>query len=72
MKILIKNGLLVKAESCTRADLLIEDERIAAIAPEINDTEAEEYDAEGCMVFPGFIDAHTHLDMYAGTCHTAD
>jgi dihydropyrimidinase len=24
------------------------------------------------MVFPGFIDAHTHLDMDAGICHTAD
>lgn len=72
MKTLIKNGLLVQAEYCARADLLIEDGRIAGIAPEIKDSDAELYDAEGCMVFPGFIDVHTHLDISIGACHTAD
>ena len=72
MKTLIKNGLLVQAEFCVHADLLIEGERIAAIAPKIEDKEAEIYDAEGCMVFPGFVDAHTHLDMDTGLCRTAD
>jgi len=72
MKTLIKNGLLVLAEGCVRADLLLEEERIVAIAPDLKDKQAELYDAEGCMVFPGFIDAHTHLDMDTGACHTAD
>ena len=29
-------------------------------------------EAAGCLVFPGFIDAHTHLDMDSGTTVTAD
>ncbi|MCL1976090.1 MAG: dihydropyrimidinase [Firmicutes bacterium] len=72
MKTLIKNGLLVQTEFCMHADLLIDDERIVVIAPHIKDDRAEIYDAEGCMVFPGFIDAHTHLDMDTPACHTAD
>ena len=72
MKTLIKNSLLVHSEFCMRGDLLLEGEHIVGIAPEIKDSQAEIYDAEGCMVFPGFIDAHTHLDMDTGSCHTAD
>ena len=29
-------------------------------------------EAAGCLVFPGFIDGHTHLDMDSGTTVTAD
>ncbi|MCL2496856.1 MAG: amidohydrolase family protein, partial [Clostridiales bacterium] len=72
MKTLIKHGLLVLTEGCTHADLLIDGDKIAAIGQDLKEPQAEIYDAEGCMVFPGFIDAHTHLDMPADTGHTAD
>ena len=41
-------------------DVLIEDGRIAAIAPS-NDADAERVDAAGTIVLPGFVDTHRHL-----------
>ena len=32
----------------------------------------ETLDASGCLVFPGLIDAHTHLEMDTGATWTAD
>jgi 5-methylthioadenosine/S-adenosylhomocysteine deaminase len=44
------------------ADVVIEDGRIAAIAPDAGPVgEAEELDARGCFVIPGFVDTHHHL-----------
>jgi cytosine/adenosine deaminase-related metal-dependent hydrolase len=41
-------------------DLLIEDDRIAAVAPSVEAGEAEVIDASGCIVMPGFVDSHRH------------
>jgi 5-methylthioadenosine/S-adenosylhomocysteine deaminase len=60
--ILIKNGTLVTmdpANTIVRGDLLIHDERIAAIGG--NQTAGTVIDAEGCAVIPGFIQTHIHL-----------
>jgi dihydropyrimidinase len=63
MRILIKNGTVVTAAETLRADVLIEGERIAAVAPGI-DVEADRtIDAAGRYVLPGGVDVHTHLDM---------
>ena len=43
-----------------RADLLVEDGRIAAIAPDLQADDAEVVDASGCIVIPGLINAHMH------------
>src|SRR5690554_2333266 len=72
MKTLIKNGTIVNSESSLQGDVLIEDGRITAIQPGLAATDVEIYDATGCRLFPGFVDAHTHLDMDAGACVTAD
>lgn len=72
MKI-IKNGILVSSTKTWHADIAIENDKIALIAPEIKVNASDEvYDATGCYVFPGFIDGHTHFDMDAGAAHTAD
>jgi cytosine/adenosine deaminase-related metal-dependent hydrolase len=43
-----------------RGDLLVEDDRIAAIAPRIEDDAAEIIDASGCIAIPGLVNAHMH------------
>ena len=69
--ICIKNGTLVSSQGTKKADLWIEGGKIIE-APE-NPVEFEVYDAEGCYVFPGFIDSHTHLQMpLGGGMWTAD
>ena len=41
-------------------DVLIEDDRIAEVAPSIEAGDAQVVDAAGCIVIPGFIDSHRH------------
>lgn len=64
--LLIKNGLLYTME-CDRpihADLLIKDGKIAKIEPEIvPQSGVQVFDAQGLRVFPGFIDAHSHIGI---------
>ncbi|SDY36550.1 amidohydrolase family protein, partial [Eubacterium barkeri] len=71
-RIIIKNGQVVSPRSVEKCDILIEDEKIVEVAPNLDPGEAEVIDAAGKLVFPGFIDPHTHLDLTTGTCHTAD
>jgi 5-methylthioadenosine/S-adenosylhomocysteine deaminase len=42
-----------------RGDVLIEDDKIAAVEPEIS-ADAEVIDATGFIVIPGFVDTHRH------------
>ncbi len=43
-----------------RGDVLIEDDRIAAVGPDLDVGDAEVLDATGRIVLPGFIDTHRH------------
>ena len=43
-----------------RGDLLIEDDRIVAVAPTLQVDDAEVVDAEGMILAPGFVDSHRH------------
>src|SRR5207237_8461357 len=43
-----------------RGDVLVEDGRIAAVAPAIEGTDAALIDASGDVVMPGFVDTHRH------------
>ena len=72
MRILIQNGTIVRPEGSQRADLLTEDGVIRRIAPRIEAAADRVIDAAGCLVFPGFIDTHTHLDLDLAACTTAD
>jgi dihydroorotase len=63
MSILIKNGRVIDPASGTDrvADVLIEDGRIAGVAPNLSSPKARVLDATGMVVAPGFIDMHVHL-----------
>jgi len=47
------------------SDVLVERDRIIRIAPAIRAPDAHVLDAEGLVVAPGFIDAHSHSDTSA-------
>ncbi len=72
MKI-IKNGLVVTAGGSRILDIAVDGGRIARVEHGIQPGAQDEViDASGCLVFPGFIDAHTHFDMFNGVTTTAD
>ena len=67
MKQLFKNAKIYDgtgAEPFT-GDLLIEDDRIAKVAPAIDLPADRIMDLEGKSVAPGFIDGHSHNDWFA-------
>jgi dihydropyrimidinase len=77
MLTLIKNGTLVTATDTYAADLWIDGSRIVRISDASQRSlrpsgDVREIDASGHYVFPGGIDAHTHLDMPFGGTTSAD
>lgn len=72
-KTLIQNGTLITAEKMWKADILIDDEVISRIEPNIDAPEAERINAEGLLVMPGGVDPHVHLSLpMAGTISSDD
>ncbi|MGR3249414.1 MAG: dihydropyrimidinase [Paracoccus sp. (in: a-proteobacteria)] len=70
MGTVIRGGTIVTADLSYQADVLIEDGRIAAIGQGLVGDDV--LDASGCLVMPGGIDPHTHLEMpFMGT-YSAD
>lgn len=61
MKILIKGATLVNDDRKYTSDLLIENERIARISPQINVPDARIIQAEGKYLLPGIIDDQVHF-----------
>lgn len=72
----ISNGTVVTATDTFEADILVENEKIQAVNERgrSGQLRAEKnIDAKGCYVFPGGIDAHTHLDLpFMGTSSSDD
>ena len=69
MKKLLKGGSVVSGAGIKRADVLIDGEKIARIGRKLEaDSDTQVTDVTGCLLFPGFIDAHTHFDL--DVCNT--
>ena len=66
MTTLIRGGLVhdaVHRDAC-KADILLADGKIAAIGTDLTaPADAVVFDADGLDVFPGFVDAHTHIGL---------
>jgi N-acyl-D-amino-acid deacylase len=72
--LIIRNGTIIDGSGMPRyrGDVAIEGGRISAIG-KIRDAARETIDAEGHVVSPGLVDAHTHMDAQVfwdalGTC----
>ena len=72
MRILIKNAFLVLEDRVEKGDLLTDGKRIAQVGGRIDVPADKVIEADGCYVFPGFIDTHTHFDLEVGSTVTAD
>jgi 5-methylthioadenosine/S-adenosylhomocysteine deaminase len=63
-RILIKNGIVLTQDTSLgelpRADVLVEDDRIVAVGPDLSADDVRVIDAAGDIVIPGFIDTHRH------------
>ena len=78
MKYWITGGTIVNGSGTFPGDVLVEEGKIRAlgtpdeIAGLCGGDACTRVDASGCLVFPGFIDAHTHFDLHVAGTVTAD
>lgn len=72
MGIVLNGGTIVTAIDRYQADVRIEGERIVAIGYEIKQPEDQVINVDGCLLFPGGIDPHTHFDLPMGDFSTSD
>lgn len=72
MKYILKGGTVVGSGISRTADILIDGEKIAAVGEGLDCGGAQVVDVRGKLLFPGFIDAHTHFDLDVCTTTTAD
>ena len=71
MKTLLKGGSVVTGSGVKRADVLLEGEKILQVGRRVAGAD-QVVDVTGCLLFPGFIDAHTHFDLDVAGTTTAD
>jgi N-acyl-D-amino-acid deacylase len=72
--LLIRSGTVVDGSGAPAraADVAVEGERIAAVAPGLSGTADRVVDATGQVVTPGFIDMHSHSDLFYFGCPSAE
>jgi dihydropyrimidinase len=71
--LLIKNGLVVTEQSETQLDIFCEDGKIAGIGSNLAPSgDCEILDADGKIVIPGGVDAHTHFCLDTGQARACD
>ena len=72
VKTLLKNGTVVSGDISVREDVLIEGEKIIKVGQNLEAEDAQVVDVSGKLLFPGFIDGHTHFDLEVAGTVTAD
>src|SRR5439155_9556707 len=64
----IKNARVVRPNklSVDRLDIAVRDGKVACLAPDIQAEQAKEvFDAKNLLAFPGCVDSHMHIGIYA-------
>ncbi len=72
MRTAITGGTVVTASDIFKADVVIDDGKIQKLTARFDGQHDEIIDATGKYIFPGGIDAHTHLDMPFGGTNSSD
>jgi len=73
MKRLLKGGWLIYSDKREQKDILTDGGKIIKVETGIDPAEADEVvDVTGKLLFPGFIDPHTHFDLEVSNTVTAD
>jgi len=72
--LLIRNGSLVDGSGAPAraADVAVEGDRIVAVGPRLAGESTRVIDAAGQVVAPGFIDMHSHSDLFYFGCPSAE
>jgi N-acyl-D-amino-acid deacylase len=72
--LLLKGGTVVDGSGApgVEADIALDGDTIAAIAPDLGGEAARVVDVAGKVVAPGFIDAHSHSDLFYFGCPSAE
>lgn len=72
MDILLKGGTVVSPEKSKKVDVRIQADMIIEVGENLIPHHEKVIDVTGKLLFPGFIDTHTHFDLDAGDFFTAD
>ena len=72
MKRIFRGGMIVTGSGLKEADLAVEDGKVLEIGSHLDSAGAEVEDVSGKYLFPGFIDAHTHMALEVSGTITAD
>src|SRR5437016_12280951 len=72
--LLIQNGLVIDGSGApaVRADVAVEGGRVAAVDAGLRGPAERTIDATGHYVTPGFIDIHSHSDLFYLACPAAE
>jgi dihydropyrimidinase len=70
--VLIRGGTVIDLDGERVADVRMVSERVAAVGTLAPMNDETIYDAHGCYVIPGGVDAHTHLHLPVGAVRVSD
>ncbi len=77
MRTIIVNGTVVNADRRVEADVAVDGESIVAVVPRANggiepQPDDQVIDAHGCLVVPGGVDPHVHMQLDTGATVSSD